>query len=278
MTQITLMSVGFLGVLVRFRAVLTAGRIVKALRLVLIVQVGTGVARAQSPDMVTDRPDQTESATVVPRGLLQVETGYLFARDGDVNSYAVPGTLFRLGLGGRLELRIGHAGIVGEAGRSGAGDSELGAKINLVARADGWRPELALLGGLSLPTGEHGFSSDGVDPSFFVAFAHELQPRLSLGYNVGGAWVSSADRPVRDAFLVYSVVLGVRLTERLGTFLELFGDRQTTGTIATSAAIDGGLTLLVTDIVQVDVSVGRGVWGPTDEVFVGTGLSFRLPR
>ena len=75
--------------------------------------VGTGVARAQSPDMVTDRPDQTESAAVVPRGLLQVETGYLFARDGDVDGYAVPGTLFRIGLGGRLELRIGHAGIVG---------------------------------------------------------------------------------------------------------------------------------------------------------------------
>ena len=111
--------------------------------------VGTSVARAQSPDMVTDRPDQTESAAVVPRGLLQVETGYLFARDGDVDGYAAPGTLFRIGLGGRLELRIGHAGLVGGAGRHGAGDSELGAKINLIERADGWRPELALLGGLS---------------------------------------------------------------------------------------------------------------------------------
>ena len=114
--------------------------------LVLLVPVGTGVARAQSPDMVTDRPDQTESAAVVPRGLLQVETGYLFARDGDVDGYAGPGTLFRIGLGGRLELRIGHVGIVGGAGRHGVGDSELGAKINLIARADGWRPELALLG------------------------------------------------------------------------------------------------------------------------------------
>ena len=189
-----------------------------------------------------------------------------------------PAPVFRLGLGGRLELRIGHVGIVGGAGRHGAGDSELGAKINLIARADGWRPEFALLSGLSLPTGDHGFSSNGVDPSFLVAFAHELLPRLSLGYNVGAAWKSSADRPNRDAFLVYSVVFGVRLTDHLSTFIELFGDRQTTGTIATSASVDGGLTWLVTDIVQVDVSVGRGLWGPTDDVFVGTGLSFRLPR
>ena len=261
-----------------FRPGRASGRVVRALLLLLIAPVGTGVARGQSPDMVTDRPDQTESATVVPWGLLQVETGYLFARDGDVDGYAVPGTLFRLGLGGRLELRIGHVGIVGGAGRHGAGDSELGAKINLIARADGWRPELALLSGLSLPTGDHGFSSNGVDPSFLVAFAHELLPRLSLGYNVGAAWESSADRPNRDAFLVYSVVLGVRLTDHLSTFIELFGDRQTTGTIATSASVDGGLTWLVTDIVQVDVSVGRGLWGPTNDVFVGTGLSFRLPR
>ena len=92
-----------------FRPGRAAGRVVRAFLLLLIAPVGTGVARGQSPDMVTDRPDQTESATVVPRGLLQVETGYLFARDGDVDGYAVPGTLFRLGLGGRLELRIGHS-------------------------------------------------------------------------------------------------------------------------------------------------------------------------
>ena len=125
---------------------------VRALLFVLVAQVGTGIASAQSAEMVTDRPDQTESATVVPRGLVQVETGYLFARDGGMDGYAVPGTLARIGLGGRTELRIGHAGIVGGSGRRGAGDSELGAKINLIERADGWRPALALLGGLSLPT------------------------------------------------------------------------------------------------------------------------------
>ena len=163
-------------------------------------------------------------------------------------------------------------------GSHGAGDSELGAKVNLIERADGWRPELAIMGGLSLPTGADGFSSDGGDPSFRFSFAHELSPRLSLGYNVGAAWESSGDQRDRDAFIVYSLVLGVGLTDRLGTFLELFGDRQTTGTTATSVSVDGGLTFLLTDIVQLDVYVGGGLRGPTDDVFFGTGLSFRLPR
>ena len=50
--------------------------------------------------------------TLRPRGLVQVETGYLFTRDSGMDSYAVPGTLARIGLGGRTELRIGHAGLI----------------------------------------------------------------------------------------------------------------------------------------------------------------------
>ena len=77
---------------------------------------------------------------------------------------------------------------------------------------------------------------------------------------------------------MYSLALGVSLTERLGTFLELFGDRQVTGPLATSASVDGGLTLLLTDSVQLDVYVGSRLRGPTDDLFAGTGLSVRLPH
>ena len=235
-------------------------------------------ASAQSPELVTDRPDQTESATVVRRGVLQVETGYLFTREGEVDSHAAPGTLFRIGLGGRTELRLGHAGVVGAEGRRGAGDSALGAKVNLVPQADGWRPELAILGGLSLPTGDHGFSSGGADPSFLVAFAHELAPRLALGYNAGAAWESAPDEPGRDAFVVYSLALGIGLTNRLGAFIEVFGDSQVTSPVASGVSADTGLTLLLTDVLQLDVCVGRRLRDPADDLFFGAGISFRLPR
>jgi hypothetical protein len=244
----------------------------------LLAPEGNRVASAQSPALVTDRPDQTESAAVVPRGFVQIETGYLFTHDGEVNRYEVPGTVFRIGIGGRTELRLGHAGIVGGAGSRGAGDSEIGGKVTLVAGADGWQPELAILGGLSLPTGRDGFSSDGVDPSFLVSLAHGLSPKASLGYNVGAEWASSPDRPVRDAFIVFTTAIGFELADRWGAFLELFGDRQTTGATATTVSMDGGLTFLLTDVIQFDVYVGRGLRGPTDDRFFGTGLSFRLPR
>ncbi len=103
-------------------------------------------------------------------------------------------------------------------------------------------------------------------------------PRLSLGYNGGAAWESLAGRPARDASIVYSLALGLSLTDRVGTFLEIFGDRQVTGATATSASVDGGLTLLLDDLVQLDVAVGRGLRGPADDLFIGMGLSFRVPR
>mgnify|MGYP001045461233 FL=1 len=256
-------------------------KLARPLLLLIVLIVGSEPAIAQSPVLTTDRPDKTESATVVSRGLLQVETGYLFARDGEMNGYEVPGTLLRIGLGSRAELRIGHAGVVWKEGSQGLGDSQLGAKVNLIERADGWRPEMAMLGGLSLPTGGDKYSSNGIDPSFLIAFAHELSPRLSLGYNVGARWESSAGNPERDVFTVYSMALGLGLADRLGAFFELFGDKRQRGNTATSEgfiAMDGGLTFLLTDIVQLDLYIGRGLVGQTEDVFVGTGLSFRLPR
>lgn len=253
-------------------------RIASCLLVGAAVLAAAGGADAQAPEMVTDRPDQTESAAVVPRGLFQVETGYLFTRAGGVDAHAAPGTLFRIGLGGRTELRLGHAGVVGRPDGRGAGDSEIGAKVNLVSSADDRRTEFALLGAVSLPTGTPGFSSGGADAVFLAAFAHALGPRLSLGWNVGAAWESSPDQPGRDAFLVYSLALGVGLTDRLGAFVETFGDRQVGGAIPAAAAVDAGLTLLLTDVLQFDVSAGRGLRGPADDMFVGTGLSFRWPR
>jgi hypothetical protein len=237
-----------------------------------------GIAGAQTADLVTDRPDATESATVVGRGLVQVETGYLFASTNDVGGHEVPGTLVRIGLGGRTELRLGHGGVVGTEGGHGLSDSALGVKVNLIEQADGWRPELAVLGGLSLPTGETGFSSDGVDPSFLVAFAHEVSERVSVGYNLGAAWESSPEQADRDAAVVYSLALGIGLTERLGTFVELFGDQPTREQIDAGLSLDGGFTVLLTPLVQLDVFVGTGLHGSVDDLFVGTGLSFRLPR
>ena len=56
----------------------------------------------------TDRPDQTEAATLVPVGGIQIETGLAgyTAANGSWTGYTLPTALLRLGLHERFELRV----------------------------------------------------------------------------------------------------------------------------------------------------------------------------
>ena len=60
--------------------------------------------------LITDRPDQTESAVTVPKKSLQIETGavYEFDRIGstEIRSLHFAKTLFRYGVTDCLELRL----------------------------------------------------------------------------------------------------------------------------------------------------------------------------
>tara|TARA_B100001123_G_scaffold449088_1_gene612934 strand:- start:17506 stop:18357 length:852 start_codon:yes stop_codon:yes gene_type:complete len=248
------------------------------LTFVVLAQPVHGVVSAQVvAPLITDRPDQTESATVVSRGLIQIETGYLFSRNSGLSTHEVPGTLLRVGLGLRTELRIGHDGVIGSKNSYGAGDSSIGFKLNLIDSSAGWRPEFAVLATTTLPTGDRNYSSSGFDPNILLSFAHEISPNFSLGYNVGTNWESSGEAIDRDALFVYSLAFGRTINERISAFLEVFGSRQIDGLREKMTSVDGGLVFLLDDTFQVDIYIGRGIIGVADDVFLGAGVSLRLP-
>ena len=60
--------------------------------------------------IVTDRPDQTESSSTVPKGSFQIETGMLFgsSKIGGVNfnETLALSTLFRYGITNGIEIRL----------------------------------------------------------------------------------------------------------------------------------------------------------------------------
>ena len=76
---------------------------------------------------------------------------------------------------------------------------------------------------------------------------------------------------------MYTVVLGTALSDRLGAFIEFFGDAPThEGKPAN--AVDAGLTYLLADNVQVDVLGGVGLSDAADDWVIGAGLVWRLPQ
>ena len=244
------------------------------------------------PELVTDRPDQTESSVVVPPGYVQVETGWSLSRNQEggirTNIHTFPGTLFRIGALDRMELRLDYGGVLWEQTReagqsadtSGSGDMGIGAKIYFWEE-QGWIPETALLAGVSLPVGKDPFPSGRADPTFRFSLSHTLSDRLSFGYNLGATWESTLDETNdRDTLSLfnYTVVLGIGLTERAGLFVEAFGDIPFNAQGGPRNSLDGGFTYLIRDNLQFDGFVGVGLSDSADDWLVGLGFTARFPR
>ncbi len=246
---------------------------------------------ATEPELITDRPDQTESSDTVARGYVQVELGYTHS-EGDeagaeVQTDSVPETLVRIGLHDAVELRVGLGGYQdvkigsGPSASSvdGLADSSLGVKVGLL-EGDGKAPKTALLATISLPTGDSDLTSDQVDPSFRLTFANDLTERLSLGYNVGAAWSTTNDGSGDEDTLSvaeWTVALGIGATDKLGFFVEAYGATGLSAGGGPDNWLDGGVTWLLRPNVQLDAAVGQSLTN-SDDWFAGLGISFRLPR
>ncbi len=245
------------------------------------------------PDpLVTDRPDQTESPTVVRPGFFQFEAGFTVAgeRQGGTreNSIAVPQILFRVGLAPGLEARVGVSGWMRRSvtsdgvdrDQTGFGDTNLGAKLRLLGGGSS-QSEVAVIGTATIPTGSPEFRAERVIPEIRFAAAHSLSERVSLGANVGvvlTGMVDGAGGISTDADVLYTAVIGAGLSDRVGAFLEAFGTLPANGGRATAHSLDAGITFLQAAAVQFDVLGGVGLNAAAEDWFVGAGVSVRVPR
>ena len=217
--------------------------------------------------IVTDRPDLTESAEAVSG--VQVETGVLLEvedRGPDDGSLDVSGpqALVRVGVVPGVEARLGVPDYVDAAGQSGFSDPSVGAKVELGAVGP-WA--FAGIAEVSLPLGNDGLSG-AASPLGIVIAGRDLGA-LSLGTQAEVLWDRDADRvEVGGTFVV-----GTSLAERVGAFAEVAGG-STSGAAAVLLQI--GSTLLVSPDVQLDAFLGAGATAPAPDVFGGVGVSARF--
>lgn len=235
--------------------------------------------------IITDRPDQTESAAVIAPGGVQVETGFVFESTStdlmDIENMTYNTTLFRIGVLDRLEFRLGFSvdkmtttnklmDVEDEV--SGFSPLHTGMKVKL-AEENGLRPEIALLAGLDWPaTAAEEMKPTYVAPSLRLAFAHTLSDRFSLGYNLGAEW--DGDDPYGGYF--YSVALGVGITDHLGMFVESYGNFMENND--NLHQVDAGFTYLVQDNFQLDISGGLGLSETAPDYFASFGFSYLFRR
>lgn len=240
--------------------------------------LGNLLSIAQAEPLVTDRPDATESSSVVGPNTIQLETGMSYAEDDSEVSREFFGTLLRYGLGERLEARFVWGGFfdMDTPGPDGIGDAEVGFKY-FIRPEKGSAPETALIVHTTIPLGKEGLTTGAYDPSFLLSFSHSLSESSFLGYNVGASQeTSSQARGERTtlASLDYSVVYGFDLTASTGAYLEIFGS-QGLSAVEDPIHLDGGFTFLLDEDTQFDLFAGVGLNEEAADWLVGLGFSKR---
>lgn len=239
-------------------------------RLVLapILLTLAGVASAQDPGpIVTDRPGFTDSGVVLPAGSIQVETGVSATWDGTSESLSGPEALVRWAPRARLELRLTAPNYALTDPADGLGDVGLGVKLAPFRTVD-W--SLAVLAGVTLPSGDPAFTADAVVPSVTVVAGRPLSGDASITGQFGITWPAAFDRPD----VAGTVSLGRSLTGTLGAFLEVLAADAHGAEPA--VVLHHGYALALARHSQLDAHVGVGLTKAAADVLVGIGWSTRF--
>ena len=252
----------------------------------LLLLVCTCALAQEMADLSTDRPGFTTPSGVVGLGILQLEQGYTYESASDQGSklktLSAPQALLRYGITDALELRFSTDGYgwqtLSSAGVrtavSGPNDYVVGAKWRALKQGV-VRPEVSIVGSLSLPAAGSCFTSTGHDPSFTLAAYKDLPGKFSIAANANFASVTDP----RGRYLGSGESLWT--ARSLGHGLAMFGEtfRTTIDRLQGSqVAADAGVFRSLGRHAQIDLAAGHTIAGTRPSWFFSLGCVFRVPR
>jgi hypothetical protein len=211
-------------------------------------------------EIVTDRPDQTESSTSIPIKSFQFESGVLLGNYNLANSLEqlllIPTTLFRYGLTKSIELRLVEQLVHIKNKQSsednfGLSDLELGVKIQIL-KNPAINSEIAFISHLVLPTGAIGVTNEHLGTVNKLAVSHGITEFIDMGYNVGYSYFGN-----EKDYLTYSAAIGLGITKRIGAYFETYGEVVEFSDWISN--FDSGITYMLKYNIQFDFSFGIGL-------------------
>lgn len=256
---------------IRFRTIWSGRRLAGARGLGAGLLLATsGIATAQdgpaAPEF--DRPGIGFGTEVLERGVMTWEQGLPSAtidrQDGVRSQQYTLDSLWRIGLGGNVEFRLGadsYNWARGDAHAQGGGDASVGLKLALPSSAEGFG--WALLGAYTLPTGEAAFSQGESSRELGVTAAWDLANGRGIALYVnfadaeeGRTWTFS------PSYTFYS-------NDSISSYVEAGYSRGADD----SRVVGAGTTWQVLRNVQLDVSVLRGLNSDSPDWQGGFGVS-----
>ena len=213
--------------------------------------------------ILTDRLGQTESAVVLSKGHIQIESGILFE-----DSQSNINNLFRLGLAEGFEIRLNSNYLINDEisfmKKSSFTDFEVGAKFQILNKTTN-KTKLALLTHVSIPTARESFSSNAYGLLTRFNISHDLKGKSQIGYNIG----FNKFENLKGQF-IYTINY-VRNLNSFGVFFEVFGENYKNDS---NLNFDSGITYLLNRSQQLDLSIGKGLNNKLFFVSLGFSINF----
>ena len=249
--------------------------------LLLTVLLSSATFASAAEEIQPDRPEQTESARLVPRGAVQLENGPAFSRERRAglvaeNVLGVEADL-RIGAARNLELNIGGDPFVrvrGPQDDTGFGDITLGVRYRFLEGAEDepWPPHVAVKPFAKLPVADEPIGSGRPDFGALLLASFDLPAELELEVNLGGAAVGQRRRGYL-AQAIATAALSRELARSLHGFVEvLFNSREERGG-REQLAVNVGLVYLLTPTLAIDAGLQTSVAGQGPDYVIRTGLS-----
>jgi hypothetical protein len=242
----------------------------------LILLIGV---QLQAQDRIdTDRPDQTESAVLVPKNYFQGEFGIGKENfEGENYNLIHPTFLLKYRLSKRFELRLESQWmseyvqlIPNPKTTTALVPVEVGTKISLFEEK-GLLPKTSLIVHLGLPfIASNRDEEQTVFPSFRFTSQHTITETIGLGYNLGAEWNGYDNR----AIWLYTFSPNFSIGKRWYAYVEAYGFGEESGW---QHSLDGGIAVYVNNDVKLDLSGGIGLGNNPMKNYVALGFSFRVP-
>lgn len=231
------------------------------------------VAQTREP-IQADRPDQTETPAIVPKGMFQAETGFTFQKnETNSNTFSLPSTLWKYGVNENFEVRLITEFVsenINNEKSSGFTPVLIGFKVRL-CEEKGIVPKTSFIGHIGLPNAASSkYKTNFVAPEFRFTMQHTLSDKFSLSYNLGCEW----DGMTPETTFIYTLTTGYSINKTLGCYAEFFGFMPETN--KANHSFDGGFTYLINPNFMLDLSSGIGITENAPEHYIAFGFSFRI--
>lgn len=252
---------------------------IKYILIPLFVFCASALCRAQVEKIDTDRPDQTESAVLVPKKWGQFEMGFSKqVNNSTENEFQHPTLLSKYGISKRFEFRLittvqtntDFSNPAFKQSNCGLTPVEIGGKIAL------WEeqkllPKTSLIFHVGIPRfASNYYQADHLAPNFRFTMQHSVSDLIGIGYNLGAEW----DGFSNETTWIYTLSPGFNISEKWYAYLEAFGFISKSN--KPQHSFDGGIAYYISPNLKIDLSSGSGISKKAPDWYIAIGASFRF--